>query len=870
MSAVRPGSYRDYRRRGARPFTAAALAACLALAWLVLRLDSPQWQRVLHHRQQFYPQLAGKRPTLGDLLRGTIQTLWLLLVRPPRPGRGADPGRGAALRVLRRGGTWLAAQAQALRRLLAGILRGLPRRISRSAALAQTQRRLEAGGATVQRVFYWALGGLGLLIAALCITSPFDFAAQLAFVLTLWALAMLMRYMPGRFPTLMLIILSMTISCRYLWWRYTSTLNWTNGLDLALGLILLLAETYSWLVLILSFVQSIWPLRRQFAELPADPRQWPTVDLLIPTYNEDLSVVRTTVMAALGLDWPQDKLRVYILDDGARESFRRFAAEIGVGYIDRRDNRGAKAGNLNHALARLDGELVAVFDCDHIPVRAFLQMTVGWFLKDPQMALVQTPHHFFSPDPFEHNLGSFRRKPNEGELFYGLIQDGNDLWNATFFCGSCAVLRRAALDDIGGFATQTVTEDAHTALRLHRAGWNSAYIRIPLAAGLATDSLAAHVRQRIRWARGMVQIFRVDNPLLGRGLTLFQRLCYANAMIHFLSGLPRLVFLTAPLAFLLLHAYVIYAPALLLLLYVLPHMVHASLVNSRIQGPYRQTFWGEVYESVLAWYIMRPTLAALFSPSRGAFNVTLKGGQSDSDRLDWQVARPYLVLAAFNFLGLGFAAWRFAYGPANEYGTVVVSSLWVIYNLLLIGAALAVAAEVRQVRRFHRVQVKLPAALRLADGHLYPAQLADYSDGGVGLELAEPRELAPGTEVMLLLDRAGREFVFPGRVIRGHGRDVGISLAGLDLRQRIDYVQCTFARADNWLGWRDSHVPDRPLRSFLDVLALGVLGYYRVLEYAPAWLRLPIRPLTAAARWLASFRPRTPQPIPSALRKRTT
>ncbi|MFZ5960799.1 UDP-forming cellulose synthase catalytic subunit [Pseudomonas knackmussii] len=868
MNPARLGSYRDYRQRGASVPAAAVLSGGVLLCWLLLRLEAPAWQRILHHRQHFYPQLAEKQPSLGDPLRGVIQTLWLLLVRRPHPApagaRSRTPGR------LRRGVAWFFAQIRALRLRLVRLLRALPRRIDRSEALAQTQRQLRAGGATVQRLFYWTLGVLGLLMAVLCVTSPFDLQAQLTFVLTLWALAMLMRYMPGRFPTLMLIILSITISCRYLWWRYTSTLNWTNGVDLLLGVTLLLAETYSWLVLILSFVQSIWPLRRQLAQLPEDERLWPSVDLVIPTYNEDLSVVRTTVMAALGLDWPRDKLRIHLLDDGARESFKRFAAEVGIGYIDRRDNKGAKAGNLNHALARMHGDLVAVFDCDHIPVRAFLQMTVGWFLADPKMALVQTPHHFFSPDPFEHNLGSFRRKPNEGELFYGLIQDGNDLWNATFFCGSCAVLRRAALDDIGGFATQTVTEDAHTALRLHRAGWNSAYIRVPLAAGLATDSLAAHVRQRIRWARGMVQIFRTDNPLLGKGLTLFQRICYANAMLHFLSGLPRLVFLTAPLAFLYLHAYVIYAPAVLLLLYVLPHMVHASLVNSRIQGPYRQTFWGEVYESVLAWYIARPTLAALISPKRGAFNVTLKGGQTDSDRLDWQVAKPYLVLAALNFVGLGFAAWRFAYGPADEYGTVVVSSLWVLYNLLLIGAALAVAAEARQVRRFHRVPVKLPAAVRLADGHLFPGSLCDYSDGGVGLELHEARELPLDSEVTLLLERADREFAFPGRVIRTQGRNLGISLAGLDQQQRIDYVQCTFARADNWLGWRDSHVPDRPLRSFVDVLALGVLGYYRVVEYAPAWLRLPFRPLALAGRWLLSFRPRLPRPLSPDLRKSTT
>ncbi|MDT4868396.1 Cellulose synthase catalytic subunit [compost metagenome] len=193
-----------------------------------------------------------------------------------------------------------------------------------------------------------------------------------------------------------------------------------------------------------------------------------------------------------------------------------------------------------------------------------------------------------------------------------------------------------------------------------------------------------------------------------------------------------------------------------------------------------------------------------------------------------------------------------------------------IYNLLLIGAALAVAAEVRQVRRFHRVPVNLPAAIRLADGHLYPGLLNDYSDGGAGLELETARDLAPGTEVLLLLERAGREFVFPGRVIRTVERQVGISLAGLTLQQRIDYVQCTFARADSWLGWSDSHVPDRPLRSFVDVLVLGATGYYRVIEFAPTWVRRPVLPVIGATRWLLSFFPRMPRPLSPDQLKSTT
>ena len=116
----------------------------------------------------------------------------------------------------------------------------------------------------------------------------------------------------------------------------------------------------------------------------------------------------------------------------------------------------------------------------------------------------------------------------KASCFYGLVQEGNDFWNAAFFCGSCAVLRRDALEDVGGFATETVTEDAHTALKMHRRGWDSIYIRLPLAAGLATERLALHIGQRMRWARGMTQIFRLDNPLFGRGLTLAQRLCYSE------------------------------------------------------------------------------------------------------------------------------------------------------------------------------------------------------------------------------------------------------------------------------------------------------------------------------------------------------
>lgn len=289
-------------------------------------------------------------------------------------------------------------------------------------------------------------GIAGLLVFGVVVTVPMDLAQQLVFAALCFGAALVIdRRGEGRLATLALIVLSVTASMRYLYWRLTETLGFETWLDAFFGTGLVLAELYALLVLLLGYFQTAWPLERKPALLPKDSRTWPTVDVFIPTYNEPLEVVRQTVFTALGIDWPADKIKIFVLDDGRRPEFRAFCESTGIGYITRDNNRHAKAGNINAALARTDSEYVAIFDCDHVPTRSFLQITMGWFLKDDKLAMLQTPHVFFSPDPFEKNLDNFRVIPNEGELFYGLIQDGNDLWNATFFCGSCAVMRRAPL-----------------------------------------------------------------------------------------------------------------------------------------------------------------------------------------------------------------------------------------------------------------------------------------------------------------------------------------------------------------------------------------------------------------------------------------
>lgn len=839
------GRYRTFRRHGAPPFSAAIGCVWLMLAWTLLPLENSRWTQIRVRHDRFYPHINPQRPRPLDVLRYLLQSVWLIVAAPDH--RLSLRERFSSLNKL-----------QAWRAGWHGWLDKLPARFSEQTSHLNKQKELGHISQGLRRVLLSVIVVFSSILALLCITQPFNPLAQFIFLILLWGIALLVRRLPGRFSALMLIVLSLTVSCRYIWWRYTSTLNWNDPVSLVCGLVLLFAETYAWLVLVLGYFQVVWPLNRQPVPMPKDITRWPVVDIFVPTYNEDLSVVKGTIYASLGIDWPKDKLNIWILDDGAREEFRQFADQVGVKYIARPTHEHAKAGNINNALKYAQGEFVAIFDCDHVPTRSFLQLTMGWFFKEKQLAMMQTPHHFFSPDPFERNLGRFRKTPNEGTLFYGLVQDGNDMWDATFFCGSCAVIRREPLDAIGGIAVETVTEDAHTSLRLHRRGWTSAYLRIPQAAGLATESLSAHIGQRIRWARGMTQIFRLDNPLFGKGLKFAQRLCYANAMFHFLSGIPRLIFLTAPLAFLLLHAYIIYAPALMIALFVLPHMIHASLTNSKIQGKYRHSFWSEIYETVLAWYIAQPTLVALFNPHKGTFNVTAKGGLVKSEYVDWVITRPYLWLVTLNLLGVAVGIWRFFYGPENEALTVIVSMLWVSYNLIILGGAVAVSVESKQVRRAHRIEIAMPAAIARDDGHLFSCTVHDYSDGGVGIKIHGQAGVLEGQTVRLLLKRGQQEYAFPAQVVRVNEGEVGLQLANLTTRQHIDFIQCTFARADTWALWQDSFPEDKPLESLLDILKLGFRGYRHLAEFAPPSLKLIFQTFTLLVEWIVSFIPRSP------------
>ncbi|WP_230769852.1 UDP-forming cellulose synthase catalytic subunit [Sphingomonas sp. Leaf4] len=694
------------------------------------------------------------------------------------------------------------------------------------------------------------LFALVALLALIVVTVPLDLQSQWMFAGVTIVGAIVLGRMRSRRATLVLALLSLIASTRYLFWRTTTTLSFDDPIGAVLGIGLYLAELYAWVILAIGIAQTAWPMERQAVELQGAPDEWPTVDVYVPTYNEGLDIVRNTVLAAMDMDYPRDRFRVYLLDDGRRAEFRAFARSVGCGYITRSDNNHAKAGNLNAAMSRTDGSLIAIFDCDHVPTRAFLQMTVGWFQREAKLALVQTPHHFYSPDPVQRNLGSVKNLPGEGDLFYGAVQRGNDLWNAAFFCGSCAIIRRAALADTGGFAFETVTEDAHTALKLQRKGWSTAYLGLRLSAGLATERLVLHIGQRIRWARGMTQILRIDNPLFGPGLSVAQRLCYLNAMLHFQFPLPRIAFLTSPLAYLILGENIIHASASMIFAYAAAHLYCSQVSGARLQGGDRRPLWGEVYETILAFHLAKPTVWTMFKPRGGKFNVTDKGSLLDRTHFDTATVRPHLICIGLVLFGIAFGVvkwWFFPHLFNIQGDTLLLNTVWAVFSLVILLAAVSVARETRQVREHIRIPVELPGTLYFADGHVVEAQTIDLSMGGIAIAAPEGVALREREVTHVALPMGDEMLTLPVRLQRIGGQVANLQFQGLDMLQQRQLVRAVMGRSDAWAE-AAPRAPVSTLQSLGDIVKVDLLTLKRLLGFNRAERRRERTRLATSAK----------------------
>lgn len=488
----------------------------------------------------------------------------------------------------------------------------------------------------------------------------------------------------------------------YLLWRATDTLN-PNALWFAVPL--LAAEAHGVLNFGL-FLFMVWDVRPPRLRRP---RPGVTVDVFVTTYNEDLEILWATLLGCAAITYPHE---TYVLDDGRRPEVRALAAKLGCRYIARPTNEHAKAGNINYALSRTRGELLLILDADHVPQARILNRTIGYF-RDPQVALVQMPQDFYNLDSIQHTpADSLQQAWHEQAIFYRCIQPGKNRWNAAFWCGSPSVLRREALESVGGVAVESVTEDLLTSLRLHARGWRSVYHPDVLATGLAPDDVEAFLTQRQRWAQGAMQAFRTDNPLWKRGLTLAQRFNYFASMSTYFEAYQKAIYMLAPTIVLLTGILPIDELGWSFAARFIPYMLWGMAANMLAgRGHYR--YPSVEHFNVLKTYTFIHATFTLLTGRRLRFRVTRKEG---GERNRWHEATliaPQVLVALATMVGLGIGLthlFRPVIYPVGSKGAVVAAILWALYNAGLLVAVVKLVVLRRHRRRLYRFKRSLPVA----------------------------------------------------------------------------------------------------------------------------------------------------------------
>jgi cellulose synthase (UDP-forming) len=613
--------------------------------------------------------------------------------------------------------------------------------------------------------------------------------------LALFMIGLLIKQNRGR---KLVLTVSLFLYARYMLWRLLYTIPTDDIAAMVLGSVVYLAELYGLCQFCFYTYQSWSPTERT----PPPITTYPTVDIMVTVVDEPLSILRQTLLSCLAQEYPRDRFTVHVLDDGHRVETQQLAESLGCEYIRRPDKpRHAKAGNLNHALHVTHGELVAIFDVDHIPARTFLKDTVGFF-DDPRVAIVQTPHHFYNPDIFQRNLRVGDEVKNEQALFFRSLQAGRDRHNSAFFAGSSGLLRRQPLMEIGGFQTQTITEDIHTSMNLHARGYRSCYLNKVLSAGLMPETFDGYLKQRKRWAMGCIQVLLRDNPLTKRGLTLAQRIDYFGSIFYFFFGLPRLICLIAPLASLLFSMPPLKADVLALTNYFFSFFLASALVMRPVSRGSRNPFWSDVYEVAMCFALTVVALKALAAPRKERpFEVTPKGQRvKKSSSTELSLAWPHLVTFGLLVVGLALGTWNW-WQDTGDPG-LPVSLFWGSINLLLLTVALFVAREQAQVRQGFRLKRDFAGQL-FVNGEGVPARVMDVSEQGTAVTIGQPIFTLQKSVKLVLTSSRGLPVPVTAHIIRqdpipSGGVHVGLQFDELDSFTRQNLVDKMYGDPAPW------------------------------------------------------------------------
>ncbi len=558
---------------------------------------------------------------------------------------------------------------------------------------------------------------------------------------------------------------TIVVSLWYMWWR----LDTFNPEYPIFSRVLYGAEWFGIVTLLLHYFM-VSKLTIREAPLP-EPGQ--TVDVFIPTYNEPEEIVRRTLVNAIGMEYPHT---TYLLDDGNREEMRQLAKDLGCEYIARESNEHAKAGNLNNALEHSTGEFIAIFDADHAPKSTFLLRTLG-YLTDPKVAFVQTPQDFYNLDSYQHRVHKKSGKVwSEQSLFFRVIQRGKDYWNAAFFCGSCALIRRSAIEAIGGIATGTITEDIHTSIKLHKDGYKSVYHSESLALGIAPSQVEPFLKQRIRWGQGAMQVWRSEGVIFNRHLTLAQKLNYIASMTIYFDGWQKAIFYITPVIVLLTGMMPLITDTKDFLIHFVPFFLMSVWCFEELGRGYGEMFFVEQYNMARCAAFCWATLGLFMGKLK--FRVTSKkmtGGASNF----WYLVPQYAIFAS-NLIAIPVGFYLYKTTGHLTYFSLLANMVWSSLNLVLAGLVLAFSlARSLYKRSNYRFAIPLVARINTTLGREYFASIDDLSSAG--LYLVAPRELnlKAGSEIAGAIFLPDGPLSFEAKVRAIHHNDDEATLDGL-------------------------------------------------------------------------------------------
>jgi cellulose synthase (UDP-forming) len=564
---------------------------------------------------------------------------------------------------------------------------------------------------------------------------------------------------------------------RYEWWRWTSPMPDGQAYwQLAWDWTFLIFET---LTIAGGMMSHLFMSRTRDRSREVDARAGSSmltaaVDVFIATYNEDHDILERTIVGAMSIDHPD--LRVWVLDDGARPWVRQLAADLGALYHFRIRGKHAKAGNVNNGLreALSTGrrpEFILLLDADFVVSRHILKRTLPLF-DEADVGIVQTPQHFYNPDPLQANMLSSSVWPDEQRFFFNYLQPSKDAWGVAFCCGTSAVLRVTALEQCGGIPTATVTEDMLTSFRMREIGYRTVYLNEHLSHGLAPEGLSEYITQRSRWCLGAMQQIRTRWGFAGSArIGLMNRISALEGVLFWTASFVfRVMVISSPMMFWWTGTVVMICTTADTMEYLGPLLVTGLLFNGFLAGNVILPVLSDVTQLLSAPTVIRSVVIGLVKPWGHPFKVTAKGVSSDHTTVQWRVLAPFAMVAIATVGGM--LANLSPFGARNSAATFYFNLFWSAYSVVVLAITCAVCVELPKRRRDERFNSKEVATVVFPGEAGRECIVRDISVGGAYLlrEAGWPLSHSRGE---LLLDNGS--FRLPFNTIRGN-RDAGLSV----------------------------------------------------------------------------------------------